>query len=132
MEKPVTPIHDEQIDDIAYFRKNLLTPLQLPDEFLKAADIEAGIPITAGSEHFEGEVSCQPGGNYGLCKSHPTCELVQELVNVGKVLRDALGQYARFDYYHFLLDRIGQQTDPTKKAREALEAYEVVAKKFVK
>lgn len=41
-------------------------------------------------------------------------------VSVIEEVRAALEVYARFDFYIFLFDPIGQQTDPTKRAREAL------------
>lgn len=31
-------------------------------------------------EHISQEAPCLPGGNYGLCKTHPTCEMVQEML----------------------------------------------------
>ena len=32
-------------------------------------------------EHYEGEAPCRPGGNYGLCKTHPTCEMVHRMLS---------------------------------------------------
>ena len=45
-----------------------------------------------------------------------------------QVMRLALEQYARIDYYLFLLDPVGQKTDPTKKAKEALQFMEPTKK----
>lgn len=28
----------------------------------------------------DGEAACEPGGNYGLCRTHPTCVMVQDML----------------------------------------------------
>ncbi len=36
---------------------------------------------TEMSEYAPGvEVPCRPGGNYGLCRTHPTCDMVQGML----------------------------------------------------
>ncbi|RJQ26720.1 hypothetical protein C4577_02930 [Candidatus Parcubacteria bacterium] len=41
----------------------------------------------------ETEAPCIPGGNYGLCKTHPTCESIQNLIEGQE--RDKREQYKK-------------------------------------
>lgn len=49
-----------------------------------------------------------------------------QAVEAAKRVRELIQQYARPDYYHFLLDPVGQQTDPTKRAKEAMVLLDTI------
>lgn len=50
------------------------------------------------SEMSNDESPCQPGGNYGLCRTHPTCERVRNIINALRTaLLDGQEEYARLE-----------------------------------
>ena len=51
-------------------------------------------------------------------------DLVKDLAAAVLAEREALEQYANPDFYMFLMDPIGHQTDPTEKAKKALATKE--------
>lgn len=55
-------------------------------EALMAAAVDGRVVIER--RHPDDEAPCEPGGNHGLCRTHPTCEMVR------RMLTDALGAVA--------------------------------------
>jgi hypothetical protein len=55
------------------------------------------------NESDDGELVCRPGGNYGLCRTHPTCEMVHEKLKKAEAFKK---------WTHDWLDAVGVPHDP--------------------
>lgn len=57
---------------------------------MRANKDSIGAPIHSNDEDDGGERACETGGNYGLCRAHPTCEMVHKMLDAFELEREHL------------------------------------------